>query len=153
VVGPDIGPRVGERIGDTASPGHTSATLRIGDLGSPVLTSSISWEATLAYREAGTVGNGKKLHLLFLVGSQSISVTDDEGFADEFGAPTSEPGSVAVLVYGNVGDSPTVGDLEAAITAGSTLIEVTVGDAEPSNVIDVRSMDSVLLVGDFGGGS
>lgn len=129
-----------------------AATLDTGDLDVPITTSGTPWAATLEWRTVGIDGNGKQLKVRFDTGGPSVEVRDNE--SNPFGYEwVSDPGVVGVYVLADIGFDVTVGEIEAAINATSTLARVTAADPSPANVIDIGALDTSVSSGTFADGA
>jgi hypothetical protein len=143
----------GVRFGINAEVATIAATLDTTDLSTPVATDGTDWAAVLTWHEIGPGGNAGVLHLAFIDGDPSgVEVRDGEMNVE--GIWVAAPGTIGVLANGTNGiDVPTIGEIEAAINAGSDLAQVTTADPSPSKEVDMSTMEGVVATASFSGGA
>lgn len=134
-----------------ALPTDVAATLSTSDLSGTVVTDGTPWDAALTWRTPGTDGNGMILDLHFDTGLAAVEVRDNE--RRESGGWVAAVGTVGVWVTGDIGLDVLISDLEAAINAGSALVQVTTADPDGTQIIDVGALDSGSVSGTFTGGA
>ncbi|MGE5802944.1 MAG: hypothetical protein ACM358_11880 [Gemmatimonadota bacterium] len=128
--------------------------LLLADLSGPLVisTDSTRWSATLQAVAPGELGNLVTLSIAFVDGTPtSIDVRDHFVYAS--GAWTAALNTIGVLVTMSSGSRPTIGQLEAAITAGTALATVAIADT-PTKIIAASMIGTtksdVLAGGAFG---
>jgi hypothetical protein len=143
----------GVRSGLNAEIPTIAATLSTLDLSTEVATDGTDWTAILTWHELGVGGNAGVLHMAFIDGDPSgVEVRDDEMNVE--GIWVAAPGTIGVLANGTVAvDVPTIGEIEAAINAGSDLAQVTTSDPSPSKEVDMSTMEGVVAAASFSGGA
>ena len=147
------GALVGIGAGDLPAvpPGVVAATLDTRTM--KVATLLANWFAMLTWHALGTGGNAGQLDMFFMDGDpHSAEVRDNQ----RYNGATWEaaPDVIGVLVTATaLLDDITVGEIEAAIIAASSLAQVTTHDATPSKTVNMLVMESVNAIGTFSGGS
>lgn len=97
------------------------------------------WTAVITWNVAGTIGNGKKLHVAIGPfagdpGGAPVEVRDNERWDLGTGAWVSEPGTVGVAGDIDVVPTVTTGDVEAALNSVSALCHVTTVDPSGEDI-------------------
>lgn len=119
-----------------------------------VLTSGTVWDAGWLTTALGVSGNAVTMSLAFEDGSPfSIDVRDHFAWSHTLQRWTEDLNNVGVKVTCRAGSSPTVAQLDAAIAAGSRLIEIDTADTTPAKVINAAAMVNLTRTGAFAGGS
>jgi hypothetical protein len=127
-----------------------AATLSTFGVGIATNTLSGFWDAVVSWDVAGVVGNGKQLDVVLDRSGAVITyeVRDDQRYVLGTGWVV-EAGTVGVRIT-RAGLGPLVGDLEAAINAGSALCTVTTPDPLGGAFMDPGV--STRYTGTFAGG-
>lgn len=152
-VGITVGLSVGVTCGVTAGmdeSGTVAATLATLSLSPQVETTTTPWAATLTWHTLGTGGNSGDIDFRFDQGSAGVEVRD--GHAHTGAAWVAAPGTIGIRARSDLGDPLTVGTIEAAINASSSLAQVTTADPAPTKEIDYGLMDTTNCSGTFSGG-
>lgn len=144
---------IGVGIGSDEYVPTVAATVATADLSgntSGIATNGTNWTATLTWQQLGVIGNGKILDVRFDVGPSSAEIRDNERHNGTTWIAAA--GTVGVWISSDIGDPLTVGTIEAAINASSTLAQVTTADASPSKEVDYSLMDATSNSATFSGG-
>lgn len=138
----------------TAVANASFASLLTTALSPQVTTSGTAWAATFTAAAFGQLGNAVTMSLAFEDGTPfSIDVRDHFAWdhTQQLWAPDSN--NIGVRVLCHTGSSPTVAQLEAAITAGTALLGGITPDATPSKVVNASGMANLTSTASFTGGA
>lgn len=160
------------QAGGTLGPSSTAALLNTVDLvdsvtgaQSPVLTNSSVWAAVFESKFIGDGGNGHRaagipftgfdaglgIVFTFVAGTPHIEVRDQQFFDAGTSTWLNDDNAVGVLVRSNT--TVLVSDIEAAVTATSTLVTVEVADGTPGKFVSAAFVAAAgTLIGALSGG-
>ncbi len=118
-----------------------------------VETDSAPWAGQLLSLSAGEIGNATRISLAFEDGAPFvIDVRDHLTYNPATGLWSAATGTCGVRIACRAGSSPTVAQLEAALSADSLLVQVAAADPAPTKIIDATAMLGIIAVGTFSGG-
>jgi hypothetical protein len=138
----------------TAVANSAFASLVTTALSPQVTTSGTAWNAIWTANAFGELGNEVTMSLAFEDGTPfSIDVRDHFAWSHTLQIWAPDLNNVGVRVLCRTGSSPTVAQLEAAITAGTALLGGLTPDATPGKIVNASGMVNLTATASFTGGA